>query len=172
MNALQKTVPLVSIENAIPKFIEAISLAGVTMSRSEIDVQDRACPHIPVQLPDGKMAVYIFRLGDAALKIGKVGPNSNTRFHTQHYIPKSSQSNLAKSLLADDSGPCWKMQEEEIGTWMKQKLHRTDLLLDKDLKIGVLNFLESFLQCLYAPKYEGFQSQQRRFAVTQQARET
>ncbi|MGH7989003.1 MAG: hypothetical protein ACREDS_02245 [Limisphaerales bacterium] len=152
---------LVSIENAISRFVKAIALTGVAISPNSIEVRDWGCPHEPTKLPDGKMAVYIFRLGDDVLKIGKVGPNSNARFYTQHYFPKSSQSNLAKSLLADKAGPCFEISEGEIGKWMKQRLHRTDLLIDKNLPIGILNFLESFLQCLYQPKYEGFKSQRK-----------
>jgi hypothetical protein len=152
---------LVSIEDAISRFIKAIAFTGVAISPNNIEVRNWGCPHEPTKLPDGKMAVYIFRLDDDVLKIGKVGPNSNARFHTQHYFPKSSQSNLAKSLLADKSGPCSEISEEKIGTWMKQRLHRIDLLIDKNLPIGILNFLESFLQCLYQPKYEGFKSQRK-----------
>ena len=149
------------MKDAIAKFIEAIALAGITVPPQKIVVRDLGCPHKPTSLPAGKMAVYCFRLGDIVLKIGKVGPNSSARFHTQHYLPGSSRSNLAKSLLADKSGPCWRMKDGKIGAWMKQRLHRTDILLDTDLQIGVLSFLESFLQCLYAPKYEGFRSQKK-----------
>jgi hypothetical protein len=147
------------MKDAIAKFIKAIALAGITVPSEKIVVRDLGCPHKPTSLPDGKMAVYCFRLGETVLKIGKVGPNSSARFHTQHYLPGSSRSNLAKSLLADKSGPCWRMKDRKIGAWMKQRLHRTDILLDADLQIGVLSFLESFLQCLYTPKYEGFKSQ-------------
>jgi hypothetical protein len=153
------TIEGIRVEDIIPKFIDAIALANIQVHREKIVVRDLGCPHTPTQLPYGKMAVYVFRLGATVLKIGKVGPNSNARFHAQHYIPKSSNSNLAKSLLADETGPCWKMKEEDIGAWMKQQLHRTDILLDEDIKIEVLSFLEIFLQCCYLPKYEGFKSQ-------------
>ena len=153
-----KIVPLVPMEEAIQKFIEAIALAGIQVPREKIKICSLS-PHEPTNLPRGKMAVYCFRLGDHVLKIGKVGRNSNARFRTQHYIPKSSKSNLAKSLLADETGPCPNLNEENIGAWMKEKLDRTDILLDGDLSIEVLTFLESFLQCCYSPKYEGFKSQ-------------
>jgi hypothetical protein len=149
------------MKNAVAKFIEAIALTGITVPPKKIVVRDLGCPHKPTPLPGGKMAVYCFRLGDTVLKIGKVGPNSSARFQTQHYLPGSSRSNLAKSLVADKSGPCWRMKEGKIGAWMKRRLHRTDILLASDLPIGVLSFLESFLQCLYAPKYEGFKSQRK-----------
>ncbi len=35
------------------------------------------------------------------VKVGKVGANSSARFCSQHYLPGSSGSNLAKSLLSE-----------------------------------------------------------------------
>jgi hypothetical protein len=154
-------VERIKVKDAVARFIEAIALAGITVPPEKIEVRDLGCPHKPTPLPSRKMAVYCFRFRDTVLKIGKVGPNSNARFHAQHYLPGSSRSNLAKSLLADRSGPCWRMNERNIGAWMKRSLHRTDILLDSDLQIGVLSFLESFLQCRYSPKYEGFKSQRK-----------
>lgn len=54
------------------------------------------------------------------------------------------------------------MKEEEIGAWMKHRLHRTDILLESSLGVRVLTLLESFLQCYYEPTYEGFASQRSR----------
>lgn len=42
---------------------------------------------------------------------------------------------------------------------MKANLHRFDILLDESVGMPVLNLLEAFLQCLFAPRYEGPKSQ-------------
>jgi len=147
------------VKASVERFIEAIALAGIEVPPEKIVVRDLGCPHNPTPLPKGKMAVYVFSFERRVLKIGKVGPNSSARFQTQHYLPGSSNSNLAKSLLADRSGPCWKMNEKKIGPWMREHLDRTDILLDSDLPIAVLGFLEVFLHCRYSPRYEGFKSQ-------------
>jgi hypothetical protein len=105
------------------------------------------------------MAVYIFALGDRVLKVGKVGPNSGPRFRTHHYVPGSSISNLAKSLLADETGDCRDISADEIGSWMQQHLHRIDILLGADVGVAVLAYLEAFLHCRLSPVYEGFKGQ-------------
>jgi hypothetical protein len=140
---------------------KAIKLAGISLQSGQLQVQDLGCPHTPTALPFGKMAVYIFRHGDTVLKVGKVGPNSSPRFQSQHYLPGSSKSNLAKSLLNDDRSPCRDLSVEEVGRWMRKNLHRIDLLLDADLGIPALAFLEAFLHCCYAPRYEGYKTQTR-----------
>jgi hypothetical protein len=147
------------ISQILADFRRTLPLAGMDPQRIQLEVQDRGCPHVPAALPRGRMAVYIFALADSALKVGKVGRNSNARFQTQHYLPGSSGSNLAKSLLDDETGPCCEVSADEIGSWMRQRLHRIDILLNADAGVAVLSYLEAFLHCRLSPKYEGFVSQ-------------
>ena len=51
------------------------------------------------------------------------------------------------------------MKEEKIGHWMKRRSQRIDILLDNDFDICILSFFETFLQCYFRPKNEGFASQ-------------
>ena len=147
------------LENCI---YTTIKLAlGKYIAKGKIQIIDSGVPHIPTCLPEGKMAVYIFFYKNECLKIGKAGPNSNTRYLSQHYIPKSSQSNLAKSLLADDKFPVKTLNEENIGDWIKQNVRRINILVDKDLNIYILNLIEAFTQLYFHPKYEGFETQKK-----------
>ena len=107
------------------------------------------------------MAVYVFVWNDICLKVGKVGPNSNARYTSQHYNPRSSNSNLAKSILqAKDNLGLINVSESNVGAWIKSNTDRINILLDANLGIPVVTLLESFLQCRLHPKFEGFESQQ------------
>jgi len=106
------------------------------------------------------MAVYSFFLGNDCLKIGKAGPNSNSRYNSQHYNPKDSKSNLANSILLDKNFPV-KIKSEEIGNWIKNNTQRINILIDSKFGIYVLNFIEAYLQLVFKPKYEGFENQSK-----------
>ncbi len=106
------------------------------------------------------MAVYVFVWRGKCLKVGKVGPNSQARFTSQHYLPSSSNSNLAKSILgARESLGLEGVAESTVGTWIKANVDRFNFLLDTGCGVPVLILLESFLQCRLRPKFEGFESQ-------------
>jgi hypothetical protein len=143
----------------IEKLKNALQIAGSDINKFNIEILDRGCPHTPTPLPRGKMAIYMFRHDKEILKTGKVGPNSNARFQTQHYSSGSSKSNLAKSLLNDGEGPCRELSVNEIGEWMQKNLHRTDIIIDANAGMEVLSFVESFLHLHFLPKYEGYKSQ-------------
>lgn len=145
----------IPIHDILNDFRTSLPLAGVS-DPVLWEVEEHGCPHIPRTLPRGKMAVYIFANGDHVLKVGKVGGKSGPRFRTQHYAPASSASNLAKSLLNDKDGGCYDVPAAEIGSWMRQNLHRIDILLSVELGKGVLAYLEAFLHCRLSPRYEGF----------------
>jgi hypothetical protein len=95
------------------------------------------------------------------LKIGKANSNSNIRFKNHHYNPKSSNSNLAKSILNDPDMNYLKLSEPNIKEWIKTNTRRIDFILDEKLGFFVLNFIEAYLQLIYKPKYEGFKNQNR-----------
>lgn len=149
----------IGIEDRINQFIHALALAGIQLDKTKITIDDLGCPHKPNGLPKGKMAVYLFEKGNDFLKIGKAGPNSDARFRSQHYSPYRAQSNLASSLLNDPDAATNSLDESNIDDWIKTNVRRIDILLDADVGIFILNFLEAFLHCALNPKYEGFGSQ-------------
>lgn len=140
----------------IKRIIELIPEAIGTIIPSEsYEVILRGKPHKPGNLPNGKMAVYIFIYNNSFIKIGKVGPKSNVRFKNQHYNPNSAQSNLAKSLIND------KEMESIIGNipidqWIRNHCDRIDILIDKNsVPEFSLELIEAMLHYRFKPKYEG-----------------
>ncbi len=137
-------------------------LLGRAFPAHSVEVIDRGVPHAAPTLPNGKMGIYMFACHDVILKIGKVGPKSNARFHTQHYLPTSTQSNLARSILADkDFCAEHGVDTQDIKNWMLNHLRRVDILLDEELGMSTLDLFEMCLQYQYLPKYEGFTSQRK-----------
>ena len=146
------------------QIFECIKNASAAIDRpigaDKINVIDRGKPHsAPHNLPKGKMAVYTFVYDGVVLKIGKAGPNSNARYTSQHYNPKSAMSNLAKSILSDVEMKDKGINEDNVGEWIKQNCRRIDIEIDADLGIFTLEFIEAILHYKYMPKYEGFSSQ-------------
>jgi hypothetical protein len=101
-------------------------------------------PHIPKSLPLGKCAVYVFSLsaahgltceagGGRVLKVGRVGPNSNARFQSQHYNPGSAMSSLARSLLEGEG--LWsylgieRLNDTDMGAWIRRNTDRDHFYL-------------------------------------------
>ena len=146
----------------VSEFGDIIRRVTAALGR-EIDagftVVDRGLPHAPRTLPRGKMGVYAFLYGNEFLKIGKAGFHSGARFASQHYHPDSSNSNLARSILADDTMRDLGITRENVGDWIKQNTRRIDVLLDEALGIFALELIEAALHYTYAPRYEGFRSQ-------------
>jgi len=142
-------------------FIKVAHLAGANLVEDDLVIQILPAPHRPPSLlPNGKMAVYIFFWNEKCLKVGKVGQNSNARYTSQHYNPRSSNSNLAKSiLLGKDKLGLPSVSETNVGAWIKSNTDRINILLDSRHGIPALTLLESFLQCRLRPYFEGFESQ-------------
>ena len=142
-------------------FRKVVVLAGVSLPPAALSFETLPAPHKPPSaLPSGKAAVYVFVWNGRCLKVGKVGPKSQARFTSQHYSPASSNSNLAKSLVAGHgklglSG----ITESNVGAWIKTHVDRVNFLLSVESGIAVLTLLESFLQCRLDPVFEGFESQ-------------
>ena len=114
-------------------------------------------PHrAPKFLDNGKMAIYIFKYKDTYLKIGKVGAKSKARYTYQHYSPKSSNSNLAKSILKDEVfSISHSITKENVGQWIKDNCQRINILIDEELGRLALSLIEAALHYKYNPKYEG-----------------
>lgn len=140
----------------IRRIIKSVpEIIGTTIPPESFKINLSEKPHQPENLPKGKMAVYIFIYNDSFLKIGKVGPNSNARFQSQHYNPNSAQSNLAKSLMKD------KEMKDIIGNtpidqWIKNNCDRIDVIIDKNsVPEFSLELIEAILHYRFKPKYEG-----------------
>ncbi|WP_339836761.1 hypothetical protein [Paenibacillus sp. FSL R7-0272] len=148
-----------SLDDLKEQLLQIIKSTGTKIEESQIVILDRGLPHKSSTLPVGRMAVYSFIYQDRFLKIGKAGPNSNARFNSQHYDPKNSQSNLAKSLLNDPMLVGLNLDAMTIKEWIKKNTRRIDFLVDATLGIFVLNLIEAFLHLKYRPKYEGYEKQ-------------
>ena len=129
------------------------------INRSQYEIIDRGVPHKPGSLKKGMMGVYTFIFQDQFLKIGIVGANSNPRFLSQHYNPKSSASTLAASLLADPEMERYGLDENTVGDWIKSNCHRIDILIDSNISVFARNLIEASFHYRFEPKYEGFKTQ-------------
>ncbi|MBQ9329704.1 MAG: hypothetical protein IJ221_01775 [Oscillibacter sp.] len=144
---------------AFDEIIQSVTAAAGRAIRSGYAIMGRGQPHVPQPLRPGTMGVYTFLYQDAFLKIGKAGPNSGARFSSQHYLPNSSASNLARSILNDTRMQDLVLTEKNIGSWTKQNTGRIDILLDASLGIFTPELIEAALHFKYGPRYEGFQNQ-------------
>ena len=153
----------------IEEFLQASKRARFSFSEAKIRHEKLLAPHEPTRLPSDRCAVYVFSLSEdygsrcpagphRVLKVGKVGPNSNPRFQSQHYNPGSSGSNLAKSLLT--SKILWpylgitNLFEGVAGQWVKKNLDRDNFFLDAKEKDDGLRELERFLRGVLGPGFE------------------
>jgi len=143
------------IEMAIAAFLSAAGLGGYPMNESMLDVEFLPAPHKPSSLPKNKMAVYGFWGDGEWLKIGKARPNSNARYLSQHYNPKSAQSTLAASLARDlNMLRISNFDPQQPGQWIKSSTNRINILLSADEPRELLSFLEAFLHLRLRPRYE------------------
>jgi hypothetical protein len=147
------------ILDALSVFEVVSKLAGHPISLGKDDVEFLHAPHQqPKTLPDGKMAVYGFWWNGTWLKIGTVGANSAARYTSQHYNPRSSRSNLAKSLSEDRAMHLTaEFDVNEPGAWIRSNTHRVNILVPKQVGLKTLALLEAFLHVLFNPRYEGGQ---------------
>lgn len=126
-------------------------------------------PHRPTRLPAASTAVYLFALSATAgqsapcgtgtvLKVGKVGPNSEARFRYMHYNPASSNSNLARSLLAHPILWPWlgidALSADSVGDWIRTNLDRTNFYLPAG-RPQVLATLEVYIRARVGSVFEG-----------------
>jgi hypothetical protein len=65
--------------------------------------------------------------------VGRVGPNSNARFQSQHYNPGSAMSSLARSLLEGEG--LWsylgieRLNDTDMGAWIRRNTDRDHFYL-------------------------------------------
>ena len=148
-------------EKILADFLVVAKLAGIEIQSEDICIEPLGMPHRPPSsLPKGKMAVYVFSDKERVLKVGKIGQNSQARYTSQHYNPRSSNSNLAKSLLKDEYVvQKYDVNNGNISDWIKKNTDRVNFLLDANVGMRALTLLEVFIQCRLLPVYEGFSSQ-------------
>jgi len=149
------------LDSLLDDFRKVASLSGVTLSSTALSFEKLPAPHKkPTSLPNGKAAVYVFIRMGVCLKVGKAGSKSQARFTSQHYKPNSSNSNLAKSLIASQGKiEVSEITQENVGDWIKANVDRVNIFLNEECDIFLVSLLESFLQCRLRPVFEGFESQ-------------
>jgi hypothetical protein len=121
------------------EFGDAATRAGIVGWPCMIRTEIRRAPHAQPSLPPGFGAVYVFALSrdagrgtpagnGAVLKVGRVGPNSQARFTSQHYNPASARSTLAGSLIRYRVMWPWlavhELNVSNVKEWMKNNLDR------------------------------------------------
>ncbi len=151
-------------------FLSCAPELGLTLSVNSIEHELQRAPHRPHGLPTGKCAVYVFSLSrragslcpagpNRALKVGRVGPNSNARFLSQHYNPDSAGSNLARSLLRSPHHWTYlgidSLDKESVGPWIKEHTDRDHFYVTAALQ-GILRDLEGFIRGRVGPVFEGY----------------
>lgn len=139
--------------------LDVSSVLGRPIEKHKYRIIDRGVPHQPKTLPIQMMGIYTFWHDGEFLKIGKAGPNSNARFLSQHYNPRSARSTLAASILKDNRMQGKGIDKSNVGQWIKNNCRRVDILLDSDLGIFALELVEAALHYKYEPIYEGFAAQ-------------
>ncbi len=141
-------------KDVLKDFVLATQLAHVPIESNAIQIETLPMPHTPTSLPEGKMAVYVFSDRERAFKVGKAGPETKSRYKTQHYTG-SAPSTLAGFLLDDPTmvGPHG-LSNDNVSRWIKENMDRVNLTLDANAGPFVLALLESFVHCRLKPVYE------------------
>lgn len=91
------------------------------------------------------------------LKVGKVGANSAARFCSQHYLPGSAGSNLAKSLLSERV--LWpylgveQLDAANVKAWMCEHLDRNHIFVAS--RLGLEREVERYFRGRLGPVFEG-----------------
>jgi|GEM_PF-1095987 hypothetical protein len=138
----------------------------IQLHQNSIQHQFIAPPHSGLRLPKGQCACYVFSLTgnsnppagpNKVLKVGRIGPNSATRFISQHYNPDSAGSNLAGAiannrLLWDYIGLAGPLTD--YGQWINSKTDRDHFFLNAQNN-NLLPFLEVYLKAICGPVFEG-----------------
>jgi hypothetical protein len=125
-----------------------------------------SAPHRQPSLRPGFGAVYAFALSahtasaagaGIVLKVGKVGPNSDPRFRSQHYTT-SGRSTLAKSLLRHPILWPWlgvsQLDETTVKQWMLLNLDRLHIYVPAG-SLLVLTALEMYVRARVGSVFEG-----------------
>src|SRR5688572_17174332 len=142
-------------QDDIQNLVSSARFAGFEVNSEDLELQTLtagATTHLPGALPPNKCAVYIFKHNEVYLKVGKANKKTKSRFHYQHYKPRSSKSNLSKSL---EKNPEYALLiGNEPGTWLKANTHRFNILIPSSLGKQFVHFAEAFFILKCKPKFE------------------
>lgn len=130
----------IQLDGILSDFAIVAERLGLPGWPAPLDSEYLPAPHTPKSLRPGHGAVYVFALTathlaeagpGCVLKVGRVGPNSNARFQSQHYSPGSSRSNLANSILGYPALWSWlgidHIDPPMIRDWMLSHLDRANI---------------------------------------------
>ncbi|MBN8571316.1 MAG: hypothetical protein J0M18_16970 [Ignavibacteria bacterium] len=145
------------MDQLVDDFIKVCNLSNIKLEKDELIIESISdeTSHKCKKLPDNCMAIYIFKTKNEYLKVGKVGPKSRARYLHHHYNPKSSGSNLAKSILKDSSFISDFEAIKDVKNWIIRNTIRTNIIVKANKGSLFLNLFEAFLHCRLKPKYEG-----------------
>ena len=80
-------------EELLDDFLAAAKTGKIEIPLNTICIEEMLMPHTPPsQMPERKMAVYVFSTEMCILKVGKVNPGSADQYKYQHYRPKGAGS--------------------------------------------------------------------------------
>lgn len=109
--------------------------------------------HLPLPLPRGYSAIYIFKWNDSYLKVGKVNSKSSARYQSQHYNPNSSKSNLSKSIINEPEFEAL-LGDTLPSDWLKNNTTRFNILIPERLGKNFVHFAEAFFILKCNPRFE------------------
>ena len=153
----------------LDEFRSAATRFGLLGPEGVLTHEHLPAPHRPPsKLPLSATAVYVFSLSptygatcaagpNRVLKVGKVGAKSAPRFCSQHYLPGSSRSNLAKSLL--NERVLWhylgieQLDDGGIKAWMCEHLDRDHIFIVG--QPGLERQVERYFRGRLGPAFEG-----------------
>lgn len=158
----------IDLDHILIDFANVAERLGLPGAPVELSVEVLSAPHRPKALPLGHGAVYVFALAShhqssagvgRILKVGRVGPNSNARFQSQHYSPASARSNLANSILSYPELWPWlgigSLDASNIREWMLANLDRANVYVPA-ASAGLIPRLEMYVRArLGGSVYEG-----------------
>jgi hypothetical protein len=142
-------------QTELKNLCKAAALAGfnVDVNTLSLETWEAGDRHRPTRLPNGKAAVYVFVANGECLKVGKVNCKSGARYTSQHYSPKSSRSNLARSLMGDE-GFRSIIGSADCREWIRKNTTRYNILIPVELGEPFLHFAEAFMILKLLPKFE------------------
>ena len=108
--------------------------------------------HVPIALPVGHSAVYIFKHQENYLKVGQAGINSAARYLSHHYYT-SAPSTLARSLQMDNFYINL-INGANFRTWIRQNTTRYNILIPEQHGIHFVNFAEAYFILHCNPRFE------------------
>jgi hypothetical protein len=139
----------------IQSLVNAALLAGFEVDINNLQLltwNAGAKTHIPLALPIGFSAVYIFKHKYEYLKVGQAGRNSSPRYLSHHYHV-TAPSTLAKSILKDP------VYFKILGTqtpkdWIINNTTRYNILIPNIYNRNFVNFAEAFFILKCNPRFE------------------